>query len=896
MMQIQTIRLSDYTEQSQCCILRAIKDSEDRHFPYLEPQMLMSGIVNEGEELLLFVLQFVNADVIDFSEKVNRMIACIESIDDTRLIELSNSTITVLNKAKELSEEDNCKLIPLEHVLLSLVLVPSDVQTIFSELGIEANAVKRAIQSYRGDDVIDENEQTNPGDEQEDSILYDHNLCEDARNGRIHPAIGRDDVIRRVIRILSRRTKNNPILVGEPGIGKTAIVEGLACRINSGDAPLDFRSVAIISFDDFLDANLADGKCKDQLDSLLEKVSGSNGKIVLFIEEIHRYLDYGNAIDREISDALLEKLDDGEIRVIGTTTPEGYMNSISGDEYFEDMFQKVLVEEPDEDTALAILRNSRYCLENFYHIVITDEAIKAAVKLSKRYIPDRYLPKKAIDLLDEASAKMKNARTSPPVELDSLRKQIAVVESECYSRKKENGSFKRDNDSDPNIARLQEDIANLKEKEKLLLAKWKSEVRLLEEIGLLREENNRLNSEKQLAESKGVASLAHDYSSQITINQRRIDKLTQFIFDHALFKPALDESEVMSVITEWTGIPVPKLNESESDKLLQLEERLSLSVIGQEEAKRAVANAIRRSSLGFGDENRPIGSFLFFGTTGVGKTELCKVLSEVLFGSRDAMIRFDMSEYQEEHTVSKLFGSPPGFVGYEDGGRLTEAVFKKPYSLILFDEIEKAHPKVFETLLQVLDDGRMTDGKGKTVDFKNTIIVMTSNLGHKIIYSTLQGERCLQRSKIGFAIPDRETPVTTDDSVVTNEKIAETKERIFNELKTKVAPEFINRIDEIVLFLPLSKDDVKKIASLQITSFIDRMKQKGLTIIVDDSAIDFIVRVGFQPEYGARPIKRAINSFLIDDLSLNLLKGNISKDMPIYISGSQDCLTFTNQS
>ena len=889
------IQLSTYTEKSKRCILRALKMTEECGYKYLEPQVLMAGLVNEGRDMLSFILQHIHVDRIDFCKKVNLSITRIDNYTQEQPT-LSPETVGILNCAQNLSTESGCELIPLEFIFLSMIFVPSPVKDVFVEYGIHESDLAEAVSHYRGNGDIHDN-RTN---QNEDSANYSNlnnfarNLCADARNGLIHAAIGRDDEIRRVIHILARQTKNNPILVGEPGTGKTAIVEGLACRINSGDIPRELKDIQLYSLDiaSLIAGASHVGEFEERIKSLIDEVSNSDGKVILFIDEIHLLIGQGRTSGAmDAANILKPELARGKMKVIGATTFDEFKKYIEQDKAFERRFQKVSVEEPDVESALAILRGVRVRLEEFHKIRIKDEAIRASVKLASRYIQDRYLPDKAIDLLDEAAAKMKIARSSSPTELDSLRRKITTKEIECES-------LKRDDESNPLIARLQEEIMNLKEEENSLHAKWQSERQLLDEIQDLRNEIARLKDDKRLAESQGVVSSVVNITLDIKSKEENIRHLIETMEDgnnDTLLKPELDELDVMSVITEWTGIPVSKLNESETEKLAHIEEHLNQSVIGQDEAKIAVSNSIRRNRMGFGDENKPIGSFLFLGTTGVGKTELCKALSEFLFDSKDALIRIDMSEYQQEHEVSKLFGAPPGYIGFENGGQLTEAVRRKPYSVILFDEIEKAHPKVFETLLQVLDDGRMTDGKGRTVNFKNTIIVMTSNLGHQIIYSTLQGRRNLRRPRIGFNVPEQPSIISTDDTIVTNEKIAKAKALILNELKTKVAPEFINRIDEIVMFLPLSKDDVRKIVLLQIKSLINKMKQNGLNISIDDSAIDYISNVGFQPEYGARPIKRAINSYIIDDLSLNIINGNITKDKPILVSSSDNSLTFINQ-
>ena len=885
--------LTSFTEKSQRAILKSFAMTEQCAYKFLEPQILMAGIVNEGRDMLSFILQRLQVDKLDFCRKINELIAEVQETSNEEP-QLSPATQAILERAMAISRESGCRLVPIEFLFYAMYQVPSKVQDVFSEYNIQDEQFHEAMRLYRRDENMPAHTETvNTETDYPNLNRYARNLCADARNSLIHRAIGRDEEIRRLIHILARQTKNNPILVGEPGTGKTAIVEGLAHRIIEGDVPTELSTVQLFSLD--LTSLIAGashmGEFEERIKSVLDEASNSDGKVILFIDEIHLLIGQGRTSGAmDAANIMKPELARGRIKVIGATTFDEYKQYIEQDKAFERRFQKISVEEPDEESALAILRGIRNRLEEFHKLRIKDEAIRAAVKMSMRYIQDRYLPDKAIDLLDEAAAKMKIARSSSPVELDSLRRKITTKEIECES-------LKRDDESNPTIAQLQEEITNLREEENSLHAKWQSERQLLDEIQSKRNEVARLTEEKSIAETQGVASIVVNLTMKIRGLENEIHHLIESLNDDdhgTMLKPEMDELDVMSVITEWTGIPVSKLSESETEKLAYIEDYLNRSVIGQEEAKAAVANAIRRSRMGFSDENKPIGSFLFLGTTGVGKTELCKALSEFLFDRKDALIRIDMSEYQQEHEVAKLFGAPPGYVGYEQGGQLTEAVRRKPYSVILFDEIEKAHPKVFETLLQVLDDGRMTDGKGRTINFKNTIIVMTSNLGHGVIYSTLQGRRPATVNRVGFNTSPINEATHTDDGIVTDEKIYRAKSLILSELKSKVAPEFINRIDDIVMFLPLTKEDIRKIVVLQVSSLIDKMKSRGLNIEVKDDAIDFLAKVGFQPEYGARPVKRAINSFLVDDLSMNIINGSIRNDKIIVVTANEVSLIFTN--
>lgn len=885
------LQLSIFTEKSKKSILKAINMAEECRFKYLEPQVLMAAIVNEGRDMLSYMLQYLNIDKIDFCKKINATIVEINELSEEAPV-ISNCTCSILDKAKLLSTENGCELIPIEFIFFSMISIPSRVKDVFDGYGIDDVQLADAISHYRGNRDIDSPSSTDAEINYPTLDRFGRNLCSDARNGAIHKAIGRDDETRRIIHILSRQTKNNPLLVGEPGTGKTAIVEGLAHRIVEGDIPRELRGIQLYTLDiSSLVAGASHmGEFEERLKGVIDDVVNSDGRIILFIDEIHLLIGEGRTNGAmDAANIMKPELARGKIKVIGATTFDEYKKYIEQDKAFERRFQKVLVEEPDEESALAILRGIRIRLEDYHRLRIKDEAIQASVKMSVRYIQDRYLPDKAIDLLDEAAAKMKIARSTSPAELDSLRRKITTKEIECES-------IRRDDETDPRVGLLQMEISNLREEENSLHAKWQSERQLLEEIQNRRNEIEHLAADKSLAENQGAASSVVNISLQIRQLNEEIRHLLDSLHDNSddsLLKPELDEVDIMSIITEWTGIPIAKLSKNETEKLAHIEDYLNQTVIGQDEAKILVANAIRRNKMGFSDANKPIGSFLFLGTTGVGKTELCKALGEFLFDSRDALIRIDMSEYQQEHEVAKLFGAPPGYIGYEQGGQLTEAVRRKPYSIVLFDEIEKAHPKVFEVLLQVLDEGRMTDGKGRTINFKNTIIVMTSNLGHQIIYSTLQGRKNLQRPRIGFAVSS--TPeYNSDNATVTDEKVAKAKSLILAELKSKVAPEFINRIDDIIMFLPLSKDDIKKIVLLQIDALINKLQAQGLDITVSEDAIDFLTDVGFHPEYGARPVKRAINAYLVDDLSMCIINGEVSKDAPIMISAAHNILNFTN--
>lgn len=835
--------LISFTDKSKRAIRKAFSLSHDCGFKYVEPQVLVAGIVNEGRDMISYVLQGVEVDKIEFCQKVNSAIDIIQTTSNSEPI-IGERTSEILNLAKAISEQHNCDLVPIEYLFLASIFVPSPVKDVFEIFGITEDRLSSVIERYRNNEDLSSSNTANAvAPNYQYLSRFAHNLCVEAEQDHINDAIGRDEEIRRVIHIISRQTKNNPILVGEPGTGKTAIVEGLAHRIIRNDVPRELSNIKLYSLDvtSLIAGASHQGEFEERLKGLINEIVQSDENILIFIDEIHLLIGEGRSGgSMDAANILKPELARGKIKIIGATTLDEYKKYIESDKAFERRFQRVSVEEPDEQSALAILRGVRIRLEEFHKIRIKDAAIKAAVTLSARYIQDRFLPDKAIDLLDEAAAKMKLAKSSAPTELDLLRRKITLKEVERES-------LKREMPNSPVLDRLQEEISNLKEQENTLNAKWQSERTLLDEIQIRRNELTRLEDERTTAENQNNSAIIVDINERISVLNAELERLIENLNDtdgESLLKSEMDENDIMSIITEWTGIPITKLSEDDSQRLANMESILHQSVIGQDEAIVTVSNAIRRNRLGFSDPNKPIGSFLFLGTTGVGKTELCKALSEFLFDSKDALIRIDMSEYQQEHQVSKLFGAPPGYVGYEAGGQLTDAVRRRPYSVILFDEIEKAHPKVFETLLQVLDDGRMTDGQGRTVNFKNTIIVMTSNLGHQVIYGTLQGKRRFRRNPVGYAVAhheDQEHPI--NETEITDEKIALAKRQILAELKTKVAPEFINRIDDIVMFLPLSKDDALEITKLQINSLLKKLEAQGFNVEISEDTIKLISEI-----------------------------------------------------
>lgn len=732
--------------------------------------------------------------------------------------------------------------------------------------GITELELKNAVELFRNGNFNQSGELESPEDTQKPNLMkYARNLNKEAEEGVIEPSIGRDAEIRRILQIISRKTKNNPILVGEPGTGKTAIVEGLAHRIIRGDIPLELKGIKVYSLD--LTALMAgasvQGEFETRLKGLIEEVT-SDKDILLFIDEIHLLVGAGRTSGAmDAANILKPAMARGQIKVIGATTTDEFRKYIESDKAFARRFQTITVDEPDVDSAITILRGIKNRFEKFHRIKILDEAVVAAVNLSYRYINERFLPDKAIDLLDEAASRMRIARSSVPVELDDLSRMIR-------SKEMERESIRQDNQNQ-DLSGLNLEIANLREQENVLNAKWQNERRRFEELQQLQELLASLSDKYESSERLGQYDEALRFRNQMsTINEEINNMLSDLEHeDSSLLKAYLDEDDIRQVVTLWTGIPVNRMSNDENEKLLHLEEELHASVKGQETAVHVVSNIIRRNRMGFGDVNKPIGSFLFLGTTGVGKTELSKALADYLFNSRDMMIRIDMSEYQQEHSVARLFGAPPGYVGYDQGGQLTEAVRRKPYSVILLDEIEKAHRKVFETLLQVLDDGRMTDGQGHVVDFKNTIIIMTSNMGAEDMTNSIAQDGSLQNE-------------------------TELKQRIIGMLKQKTSPEFVNRIDEIVMFQPLSREIILEIVKLQIEQLIQRVKKNDIELRVSPRAMFLIAELGYEPTMGARPVKRCINDKVLNPLIQSLLTRQVTKERPISVDIENGEIKFVN--
>ena len=782
---------------------------------------------------------------------------------------LSSDSNKVFEKANAFATENGDQYVTVEAILVGLLSVNSPASKILKDAGATEDDLKMAINELRQG-----RKATGQSAEEQYNALkkYAINLCERAQQGKLDPVIGRDDEIRRVLQILSRRTKNNPILIGEPGTGKTAIVEGLAQRIVRGDVPENLRQKQVYSLD--MGALIAgakyQGEFEERLKAVINEITSSNGEIILFIDEIHTLVGAGKSGGAmDAANILKPALARGELRSIGATTLDEYQKYFEQDKALERRFQVVMVDEPDEESAIAILRGLKEKYENHHKVRIKDDAIIAAVQLSQRYISDRFLPDKAIDLVDEAAAKLRIEMDSVPEELDETTRKIAQLEIE-------RAAIKRDGDAQ-HVVQVEKEIAELKDKENDYKAKWKSEKELINRIQQNKIDIEQLNFEAERAERDGdyarVAEIRYSLIKQKEDDNKAIqEQLKSMQGETAMIKEEVDSDDIADVVSRWTGIPVSRMLQSEKDKLLHLEEELHKRVVGQNEAISAISDAVRRSRAGLNDPRKPIGSFIFLGTTGVGKTELAKALADYMFNDENMMTRIDMSEYQEKFSVSRLIGPPPGYVGYDEGGQLTEAVRRKPYSVVLFDEIENAHPDVFNILLQVLDDGRLTDNKGRTVNFKNTIIIMTSNLGSQIIRERFEHLNAQNRAEV----------------------IEKTQNEVFNLLKAQMRPEFLNRIDEIIMFTPLDENEIAQIVRLQVSAVAKMLSKNGITLEATDAAVAFLAKAGYDPEFGARPVKRVIQNMVLNKLSKDIIAQNIDREKPIVIDCVGDELVFRN--
>ena len=866
------MNFNNFTIKSQEVVQKAIDYAKASGQQMIEPEHILKAIISESEPIVNFIFQKTGASLASVKSALDAAIAALPKVSGGD-VALSRESNEALQKAVDYSKKNGDEYVSVEAMLMGILQTRCKASQILKDAGLTEKDLQAAIQELRkGNKVKDQSAE----ETYQALSKYAINLNDRARNGKLDPVIGRDEEIRRVLQILSRRTKNNPMLVGEPGTGKTAIAEGLAMRIVRGDVPENLKSKQIYSLD--MGALVAGAKYKgefeERLKAIVNEVSGSDGEIILFIDEIHTLVGAGKGEGAmDAANILKPALARGELRSIGATTLDEYQKYFEKDKALERRFQKVMVDEPDELSAISILRGLKERYENHHKVRIKDEAIIAAVQLSVRYITDRFLPDKAIDLIDEAASKLRLEMDSQPQALDEASRKIKQLEIEREAIKREGDDYK--------LKEIDEDLANLRDTEKSLRAKWQAEKNEINKIQQNKIDIEQLNYEAEKAEREGdyakVAEIRYSRIKQKQDENAAIQaRLKELQGEGAMIKEEVDAEDIAEVVSRWTGIPVKKMAQSEKEKLLHLEEELHKRVVGQEDAIRAVSDAVRRSRAGLNDPRRPIGSFIFLGTTGVGKTELAKALAEYLFDDEDMMTRIDMSEYMEKHSVSRLVGAPPGYVGYEEGGQLTEAVRRKPYSVVLFDEIEKANPDVFNILLQVLDDGRLTDNKGRFINFKNTIIIMTSNMGSDIIRQNFEG------------FNDKKEDEKQDI-------IARTKQDVMDRLKQIIRPEFLNRIDETVMFTPLSKKEILEIVELQVRSVKKMLQTNGITLEVTPAALDLLAEDGYDPEFGARPVKRTIQRLVLNQLSKDILAQKVDREHPITIDVRDGELVFVNK-
>jgi len=857
-----------FTIKAQEAVQSAINIAQRNGQQTIEPVHILAGVMDKGKDVINYVFQKIGVNAQAVETAIQNEMSHLPKVSGGEPY-LSSETNQVMQRTLDISQKMGDEFVSIEPMLLALLAVNSTASRILKDAGCTEKEMTAAINDLRQGQKV----QSQSGDENYQSLQkYARNLIEDARAGKLDPVIGRDEEIRRVLQILSRRTKNNPILIGEPGTGKTAIVEGLAERIIRGDVPENLKDKQLYSLD--MGAMLAGAKYKgefeERLKSVVKEVMQADGNIILFIDEIHTLVGAGGGEGAmDAANILKPALARGELRAIGATTLNEYQKYFEKDKALERRFQTVLVDEPDELDAISILRGLKERYENHHKVRIQDDACIAAVKLSERYISDRFLPDKAIDLMDEAAAKLRMERDSVPEELDEISRRLKQLEIEREAIKRENDTEK--------IAQLDKEIAELKEQEHGFRAKWEGERGLVNKIQQDKQEIEQLKYEADRAEREGnyerVAEIRYSRLKQLEDDIKNIQQQLQATQDgQAMVREEVTADDIAEVVSRWTGIPVTRMLQSEKDKLLHLEDELHKRVIGQDEAITAVADAVRRSRAGLQDPKKPIASFIFLGTTGTGKTELAKALADYLFNDESMMTRIDMSEYQEKFSVTRLIGAPPGYVGYDEGGQLTEAVRRKPYSVVLFDEIEKAHPDVFNILLQVLDDGHLTDNKGRTVNFKNTIIIMTSNLGSQYIQQQFEHLNDTNR-----------------EEVIDKAKVA-----VMDMLKKTIRPEFLNRIDETIMFLPLTKEQIGDVVRLQLERVKDMLEPQGIELQWTDSAINYLSDVGYDPEFGARPVKRAIQRYVLNDLSKSLLAGTVNRDKPVIIDSFGEGLVFRN--
>ena len=862
------MNFQNFTIKSQEVVQKAVQIAQSNQNQVLEPVHLLKAVMSDDDSVVKFVFQKLDVAATMIERSLDEQLSRLPKVSGGEPY-LSSDSNKVFEKANAFATENGDQYVTVEAILVGLLSVNSPASKILKDAGATEDDLKMAINELRQG-----RKATGQSAEEQYNALkkYAINLCERAQQGKLDPVIGRDDEIRRVLQILSRRTKNNPILIGEPGTGKTAIVEGLAQRIVRGDVPENLRQKQVYSLD--MGALIAgakyQGEFEERLKAVINEITSSNGEIILFIDEIHTLVGAGKSGGAmDAANILKPALARGELRSIGATTLDEYQKYFEQDKALERRFQVVMVDEPDEESAIAILRGLKEKYENHHKVRIKDDAIIAAVQLSQRYISDRFLPDKAIDLVDEAAAKLRIEMDSVPEELDETTRKIAQLEIE-------RAAIKRDGDAQ-HVAQVEKEIAELKDKENDYKAKWKSEKELINRIQQNKIDIEQLNFEAERAERDGdyarVAEIRYSLIKQKEDDNKAIqEQLKSMQGETAMIKEEVDSDDIADVVSRWTGIPVSRMLQSEKDKLLHLEEELHKRVVGQNEAISAISDAVRRSRAGLNDPRKPIGSFIFLGTTGVGKTELAKALADYMFNDENMMTRIDMSEYQEKFSVSRLIGPPPGYVGYDEGGQLTEAVRRKPYSVVLFDEIEKAHPDVFNILLQVLDDGRLTDNKGRTVNFKNTIIIMTSNLGSQIIRERFEHLNAQNRAEV----------------------IEKTQNEVFNLLKAQMRPEFLNRIDEIIMFTPLDENEIAQIVRLQVSAVAKMLSKNSITLEATDVAVAFLAKAGYDPEFGARPVKRVIQNMVLNKLSKDIIAQNIDREKPIVIDCVGDELVFRN--
>ncbi|MDT8781234.1 MAG: ATP-dependent chaperone ClpB [Candidatus Bathyarchaeota archaeon] len=861
--------LNNFTIKAQEAIQKAAEIATAKQNQSIDPSHMLKGILVVDENVVPYLLRKLNVNFESFSTSLDRIIDSLPKVSGGQQYFSSNSN-RVLQKSLEIASKFKDQFISIEHLLLGILAIGDATSRLLTSNGVTEKDLTIAIKQLRKGSTV--NSQT--AEETYNALnKYALNLNDRARMGKLDPVIGRDEEIRRVLQILSRRTKNNPILIGEPGVGKTAIAEGIAYRIINGDVPDNLKSKQIFSLDmgSLIAGAKYKGEFEERLKSVVKEVISAEGEIVLFIDEIHTLVGAGGGEGAmDAANILKPALAKGDLRAIGATTLNEYQKYFEKDKALERRFQPVMVNEPSTLDAISILRGLKERYEVYHHVRITDEAIIAAVELSQKYISDRFLPDKAIDLIDEAAAKLRLEINSEPEDLEKIDRKIRQLEIEREAIKREKDESK--------LKALNQEISNLTEERNQMRAKWHAEKDLVEKIQIKKNEIEQLKFEQDVANREGeLGKVAEIRYGKIPEAEKTIEtlkhKLLELQKESAMVNEQVDAEQIAEVVSRWTGIPVSRMLQSEKQKLLNIETELHKRVIGQDEAISAVSDAIRRNRAGLQDLKRPIGSFIFLGTTGVGKTELAKALAEYLFNNENNMVRIDMSEYQERHSVSRLVGAPPGYVGYEESGQLTESIRRKPYSVVLLDEIEKAHPDVFNILLQVLDDGRLTDNKGRTVDFKNTIIIMTSNIGSHIIQENLEKVTDKNRGEI----------------------LERTKTQVFELLKKTIKPEFLNRIDEIIMFQPLTQPEIHKIVKLQLNNIQNTLSKSNISLTVTEKAVALIARIGFDPQFGARPIKRVIQKKLLNDLSKMILEEKVSKDSVIIVDEINGELTFKNE-